>query len=144
MNDVSIEKIRSDIFAYDFGKAKELGIHPSKGDYESYAKQDWSESSCGELSLNTASEFYPLFKGTFENFNGVPTEEIIKLYKELDSYYPDDNDFPDVDKYETDSEKKNIIVKILMKVELSRRERGIANIQKLLGLILGKNPTKEG
>ena len=131
----NIEKIRSDLFAFDFSLAEMMGIKTTANSYEKFSNQDWSESTDGKLYLNKSSNIYNDLKYVFIKFGETPTIELKRIYKELCDYYPDCNDFPDVFKYDDILHQKNIIVKVLIPVELSKRKKGKSSINSIIKII---------
>jgi hypothetical protein len=132
MDSATVEIVKKDIFAFDFEYAKELDINLDEKSYETLESLYFIDTKDGKLFLNTATDLYSIIREIFEDFSDVSTKELSELYRELVKFYPNDNDFIDTDRYSDLREKNNIIIKVLMKFELSRRRKRSSKLQNFI------------
>lgn len=131
-----IEKIGHDIFALDFKKANRLGVKFILNDYKTIMASSISISLNGDLLINKRHKDYPIIKEFYTILVDATTENLIKAYKMYDSMLPDCNSFEDAGRYPDDDTKGKIICKVLLKIELLRREQIMNRTQVLLNLLL--------
>jgi hypothetical protein len=130
-----IKKIGSDIFAFDFRRAKEYGIELELETYNSSEFGFIAISKDGTLFLNTKHEAYHRVKSIYQMFGDASTDNLIQLYKMYDSKCPDVRDVEDIDKY-TWKYNGDGMIKIMLKYELLRREYKSARVQPLMNMLL--------
>lgn len=131
-----IEKINNDIFALDFKKGGRLGVKFILNDYKTIMASSITISSNGDLLINKRHEDYPIIKEFYSILGDATTENLIKIYKMYDSMFPNCNSLEDASKYSDDDTRGKIICKILIKIELLRREQIMYRTQALLSLLL--------
>jgi hypothetical protein len=132
----TIETIRNDLLALDFNQAEELGLATISGDYERLSTLAICYGANGKLYINNKHAFYPCIKQALIILNEVSTEDLVKIYKDLDSRFPDINSFQDANKYQDTEGKFNVYYKMLTKVELTKREEGLTIVQNLIKLLI--------
>lgn len=130
-----IKKISSDTFAIDFSQARQYDVELFQDNSRPITSSSVAVSTDGTLYLNTKHKDYKSMKEVYEIFSDVSTENLIKIYKMYDSKCPDVHELEDVDKY-IGKARGNAMTKMLLKIELLRRDYKSAKVQPLLNLLL--------
>jgi len=131
----SIKKIGRETFAIDFAKAEQLGIELYQDKNIPLNSSSITLSKDGILYLNVKHKDYRKLKKVYMLLSNVSTDDLIKIYKIYDSKYPDVHKLGDIEKYKG-KVRGDAIIKIILKLELLRRECKSVMIQPLLNLLL--------
>jgi len=127
-----MEVILDDLLALDFGHAQELGMETESGNYERLNNLAFCLGRNGELYINKSFPWYPGIKDGLVLLHGVATEEIEQQYTQLAETYPNDYDVRSIEQFKDVKDRALIVTKIIMKMELEKREIGHKNIQQIL------------
>lgn len=130
-----IEKIGNDVFAINFKKAERLGIELFADNGRNIKYSSAAVSKSGDLYINNCHKDYQVLKAFYMLLDSATTDDLIKIYKLYDSRYPDCNSFEDIDKYSDETARAGAMNKVLLKIELIRREYKINKTQTLLNLL---------
>jgi hypothetical protein len=132
-----IERIGNGLFQFDFLHAKGLGFVMEQEDhYEILKASPMYLGTKGDLYINTSNILYSALQTSCLMLNALSIEQLMQLYKDYDSQYPDVADMKDIYQYSDELEQCKALNKIIVKVELLRRERNLPTVQSLLKMLL--------